>query len=308
MDSPASPTGLGTDRPFWKRIDLFPYMLLAPMFVLLGAFLVVPWVVNASNSFYDWKLNDPTSVREFAGLQNFRSVLTDEITYRSLRNTLVFVGAGVVLEVVLGMIGALLLFRTAFMKRVLSTLVLSPMLLTPVAVGLMWVFMWNALFGIINYLLSMIGIQGPAWLADPSWTLWTLVITEVWQHTSYMILILLAGLHGLPKDPYESAKIDGANSWQAFWSITVPLLRPILAIGIMFRLMFAIRTFDVPYVLLGLQGGPDQSGLLFSTLLYRVSFQSFDVGRSAALALILVVVTGVLVFTVTKLVYKEVEL
>lgn len=294
-------------RSIYKKVDLFPYLLLLPMFVLLVVLLGLPWIENLLYSFADWKLNREDAWRGFVGFRNYFALLNDGTTLRSLVTTLVFLSVSVTLEVVLGIAVALLLDRNRRWRGFLQTLTLSPMLLTPVAVGLMWAFMWNALFGIVNYFLSIVGVQGPAWLADPHWALPAVIITEVWQNTSYFALMCLAGLYALPTDPYESAKLDGANPWQMFRYITLPLLRPVLAIAVMFRLMFTIRVFDIPFVLLGTTGGPGQSGLLLSVLLYRASFESFDVGTSSAIAVLLAALTFVLVFGVAKVVYREVE-
>ncbi len=172
-------------------------------------------------------------------------------------------------------------------------LALAPMMITPVAVGLFWRMLLNTKWGVVNYLLTLIGLPPQSWLADQRIAFISIIIVQVWWGVSFVFLILLGGLSALPKEPYESATIDGASSWQAFRFITLPLLKPVLVVVATIRIIDALREFDIIYTLTG--GGPGDATRVFTLELFKTAFERGNYGLAAAQAIILLLI--ILVFT-----------
>jgi multiple sugar transport system permease protein len=166
--------------------------------------------------------------------------------WHSVIVTLRFSLAAVSLELILGLMLALLLNRKNTASRhVYRTRMMLPIIMTPIAVAYMWRVVYAPSTGILNYLLSLLGISGPAWVADINWALPSLIIVDVWPWTPFLALILLSGLMSLPQEPFEAAKVDGASAWQSFWFITLPLLRPIILVAVLIRLIDSFKLFDI---------------------------------------------------------------
>ena len=160
--------------------------------------------------------------------------------------------------------------------------------MNPVIVGLIWRMFLHPSLGIVNYLLSTIGIDPVNWLGSTSVALWTVVMVDIWHQVSFMIVLLLAGLSALPKEPYEAARVDGASIWQSFWRITVPLMRPVIIVTLLIRLIFAVKTYDLIYIMT--RGGPGVSTDLVSYFIYRTAFVSLNIGEASAMSIILLAI------------------
>lgn len=236
------------------------------------------------------------------GLQNYRALLGDMNFVRSIVNTITFVLIAVTVEFVLGFALALLLHRHFLkrIRRVIRSLLLTPMFITPVAVGLMFRYMLNVEYGIIPHVFRALGLP----LLDffsPSRALFTIVFIDVWQWTPFMLLLLSAGLESLPQDCYEAAKVDGAGPIYTFLHITLPLLRPNILVAILLRMLDAFRVFEYIYTIT--RGGP---GLTTETLMYhiyQVGFRFFRMGEASAKAVVfagMVLIIVVLVFHALK--------
>jgi len=172
------------------------------------------------------------------------------------------------------------------------------MIMTPIAVGNMWKLMYSPTLGIINYFLSFLGIRGLEWVADPKWALFSLIIVDAWQWTPFLSLVFLAGLISLPREPFEAALVDGASSLKTLRFIIIPLLKPIFIVGLLFRLIDSLRTFDIIYSLTG--GGPVRSTETFNIFIYLRAFRDLQIGYSSALTLILLF----LIITVCTLIVR----
>jgi len=209
---------------------------------------------------------------------------------------------------VLGFALALLLLQRLHGIRLIRTFLIVPMVMTPVIIGLTWRMFYNPTYGVLNFLLSDIGITGPDWLGDAHTALLSVIAVDVWQWTPFMFLILTAGLHSLPTELYESARVDGARGWQLFWHITVPLLRQVIVTAIIFRLIDCFSTFDIIYVLTS--GGP---GIATQTLVmysFVQSFRWFHFGYASALAVIMLAILSAIslvLVRVGRLTLLEVE-
>ena len=268
------------------RKQLLPYYYIAPITILLVLISLFPLVYNLYRSFYKFSLMDPFGTK-FIGIANYvKIILGDEFFWNSVWNTLYFSVGAVSLELLLGMILALLLNRKNTGGRgVYRTLMMLPIIMTPIAVAYMWRVIYTPDMGIMNYLLSLIGIEGPEWTADIYWAMPSLIIVDVWQWIPFMALIFLSGLMSLPQEPFDAAKIDGASAWQSFWFITIPLLKPIILIALLIRVIDSFKLFDLVYAMT--QGGPLRHTETFNFYIYQTAFRYLDVGYASALSITL---------------------
>lgn len=257
------------------------FLMTLPLVILLVFFSIYPLVSLIKMSFSSFIIGKGY---EYVGLKNVWRFIEDQRAWESIGRTFLYVFVSVSGEFVVGL-GLALLVKGKF-KGVIRTMVIIPMLVAPIAVGIIWRLMYDPVFGIINQMLAKIGIQGKNWLADPQIALWSVIIVEIWQWTPFIFLILLAGLESLPKECYEGAKIDGASSWQTFVHLTIPLMSPIIIVALFFRTMECFKAFDKIWILTG--GGPSDVTEIISIYIYRVSFRHNLLGYGAFLALIMV--------------------
>jgi multiple sugar transport system permease protein len=227
---------------------------------------------------------------QFVGLDNFRYLMrNDREFWNSLMITILFVIVVVTVEFILGFILALLLNRDFKGKRILVSLAVIPMTMAPIAVGLIWSSALNYELGIITYLVKSIGIPlKDALLGTTATALPTLMFIDIWQWTPFMFLIMLAGLHGLPKEPYEAAAVDGASRWQTFRMLTLPLLKPLIIIALLLRFIDAFKTMDQVYILTG--GGPGNATDFVSIYAYRTNFKIWNLGYGASGVLVIFII------------------
>ena len=193
-----------------------------------------------------------------------------------------------ILEFLLGFTVALMLNAVERGKNVYYLILLFPLLMNPVVVGLIWRMFLHPVLGIVNYLLSTIGIGAVNWLGDPSNAFWTIVLVDIWHQVSFMIVLLLAGLSALPREPYEAARMEGASTLQTFLHVTLPLMRPVIVVTLLIRLIFAVRTYDLIYIMT--RGGPGQATDLVSYFIYRQAFVSLNIGQASAMSVILLLI------------------
>ncbi|MBA7655589.1 Melibiose/raffinose/stachyose import permease protein MelD [subsurface metagenome] len=257
------------------------FLMTLPLVIILVFFSIYPFVSLIKMSFSSFIIGKGY---EYVGLKNVWRFIEDQRAWESIGRTFLYVFVSVSGEFVVGL-GLALLVKGKF-KGVIRTMVIIPMLVAPIAVGIIWRLMYDPVFGIINQILAKIGIQGKNWLADPQIALWSVIIVEIWQWTPFIFLILLAGLESLPRECYEGAKIDGASSWQAFVYFTIPLMSPIIIVALFFRTMECFKAFDKIWILTG--GGPSDVTEIISIYIYRVSFRHNLLGYGAFLALIMV--------------------
>jgi multiple sugar transport system permease protein len=234
-------------------------------------------------------LNFTSSNWKFVGLDNFIKTLGDKTVTDALVRTFVFMLVTVSGQLVLGMIGALTLNTALKGRGLLTVVVLIPMMMTPVAVGLFWRMLLNNQWGIINYFLSLFGIDAIPWLSQSTFAFISVCMVQIWWGVSFVMLVLLGGLSALPPEPFEAAQVDGAGRWRSFTLITLPSLSPVISIVVMLRAIDAFREFDIIYTLT--QGGPGVSTRVFSLQLYLTSFESQGFSTGAAQALILTTIT-----------------
>ena len=248
---------------------------------MVVAVIVFPWVFTIWMSLNEWKISSGAS---FVGVDNYVRLPADPRFVESVGHTLWFTLLAVVLPLFFGLLAALV-FQTSFpLRGFLRALFVMPMMATPVAIALVWTMMFHPQLGVLNYLLSLVGIPPSLWVFHPTTVIPSLVLVETWQWTPLVMLILLGGLASIPTEPYESALIDGASGWQMFRYITLPLLTPFLMIAAIIRSIDAVKSFDIIYAIT--QGGPGTASETINLYLYSVAFAYYDVGYGSAIAVV----------------------
>lgn len=265
-----------------RRKDFLVFML--PSLIALMMVLAVPLAYSLVTSFFNTNLKHP-GLGDFVGLQNYIEVLQDQYFMKSVGTTLFFTVGVVVIEFLVGLAISLLLNNIQKARNFFFTIIIVPMMITPIAVGLIWRLLLHSDLGIINYLLSLIGITGKAWLADSSIALGTVMFIDIWQNVPYMVLVILAGLVTLPTDPYEAAAIDGATRVQSFFSLTVPMMMPTFSVVLLLRSITALKTYDLIFVLT--RGGPGTTTEVISYHIYQQAFRYLEIGKAAAMSYLL---------------------
>ena len=245
----------------------------------------------------------------WAGLANFTRLFQDEEFWLSLRHTLVFVAAAVLLEVVIGLAIALTISdERVWLSRVTRLLILIPWAVPPVVNGLLWSFIANAQYGYLNRALHKLGLitDYVNWLGQPQLAMAVVITAYVWRTTPFNILLYHAAIQGIPAEIYEAAAVDGASPWQSLWRLTLPLLRPIVAVTLILRTTFSFMVFDE--ILAITQGGPGNDTWVAAWYTYRMAFQPpFNIGLGAASAWVLAIIIGLTAIAYVRLVYRRLE-
>jgi multiple sugar transport system permease protein len=257
------------------------YTLPAVLFVLL--MMVFPIVYTVRISFFEWSMS-ATTPPSWVGLGNYIALFKDARFWHAVGATFYFTIAALVFETVLGVAIAMLLYRDFRGKNIVKTLFLLPMVATPVAMGLVWLLIYEPTIGVANMLLKSLGLKPMLWLASETQVIPSLVLVDVWEWTPMVALIVMAGLSTLPSDPYEAADVDGATVWQKFANITLPLLKPTIIIAVMLRLIDVLKTFDIIYSTT--QGGPNLKSETLNVYGYVLGFQYFKLGMASSLLVI----------------------
>jgi multiple sugar transport system permease protein len=298
-DAPAATLAAGAR---WRlRIDeklRFQIALVAPAITVLALFQVLPIVIGANASFRNWSLYNPQ--RTWVGFEHYLYVLTDpEVIGTVLPNTFILMVASVSISLVIGLALAHLLTRDFGGRRPLQTIVLLPLMIGPVITATMMRWTFNDQFGVVAAFVDWLGFGPVSWLAH-RWSAFSIIIfTDVWLWTPWFTILLLAGLKSLPSEPFEAAAIDAASRWRMFTHLTLPMLRPVIAVCVVIRAIDAFRTFDEVWLLTG--GGPGRSTEVFSVYAYMEAFQNLNFARGAAAAVIgtiIILVIGLALYAV----------
>ena len=280
----------------WRE-DLTGWAFAAPFVILFGVFLAFPILASFILSFTSFGLRDLANPigTTFVGLKNYIDLLGDPKFWTSLLNTFYFVVVGVPLTLALGLLIANALnrgvtrFRTAF--RVGYYL---PVITSIVAIAVVWRFLLNPDVGLVNMLLGAVGINGPAWLADPVLAMPSIVAMAVWRNLGFAMVVFLAGLQAIPAALYEAASIDGAGRWQAFRFVTIPMLRPTILFMTVITTIGYLQLFEEPFVMT--DGGPLDKTLSVTMYMYQQGFKFFHQGYASALAYVLFVIVATIAF------------
>ena len=264
----------------------------APAVITLFLIVIIPIGYNLYLAFTKWTigLGDP----RFIGFDNFIELFWDARVLNGLKIMVYFSGVSLSIELALGLLIALYFHRQFKGSEIVQAIYILPFATTPVAVALIWRIMLNPEIGVMNYLLQSIGLPGSLWVSSARTVIPALVMVDVWKWTPMITLIVLAGLKSLPNDPYEAARIDGANMLQIFWYITLPLIRPVLLAALMLRSLDNLKEFDIIYTIT--QGGPGIASETLYLYSYKVGFGFFKAGYGSALMVVVFLI--VLVFNV----------
>ncbi len=262
-------------------------LFLVPAVLILIVTQGYPLAYSAYFSVRDWTLARSPHPGPYIALDNYSRAFHDPQFTDSVKTTLYFALMATFFEILVGFILAYLTVGESFWLQISRTILIMPMVIAPVAVGTMWRMMYSARAGLINYLLSKVGINGPDWLGDPSVTLNSLVIVDVWEWAPFVMVIYAAALTSLPREPFRAATVDGASRWQIFRHITIPLLMPVTFLVLMFRLIDTVMTLDT--VVTMTFGGPGFKTNLLSFWIYRQGLRYYNISYAAALSWILLI-------------------
>lgn len=288
----AQPPARPSRRPPGLSDKALQRLFLWPTLFLLITMNIFPLFYSLYLSFTDYRATGDDAPK-WVGLQNYSDILNDEKLWLYFQNTGRYVVLSVGLQTVVGFGMALLLRKQFKGSGLVTTLILIPMMCSPIVVGLFWKLMYNPGFGLFNFLLGYGPGKGPDWLASQSLAMWAVIIVDVWMWSPYVMLLCLAGLSAIPDYLYEAAEIDRAKWFYTFWRITLPQVAPLLLIAVLFRTIEAFKTFDLVQGLTS--GGPGNATELVAITLFRLAFEGqFNTGKSSALAyIVLVIITGV---------------
>ncbi len=291
--------------PFWRNEEVrFAWLSLLPALGFFAVFVGFPMVYAFYLSFHDWNMTAPTP--DWVGVENYAALLDDDLFLQSLVQTTLFTLGITACIVVFSLAAALLLDQKLRLIRLYRTILYLPAVTSLVAIGIVWVWMFDPQYGLINQLLRALGIEGPVWLADTRVALLSLVITAAWRNVGYFATIFLAGLQGIDTMYYEAARIDGAGAWDCFWRITLPLLRPTILFVVVMSVILSFQVFALVYVMTG--GGPAGSTSVIVFYLYQQAFTYFRMGYASAVGYVLFVIIFVLTLLQFKLFGKRVEM
>jgi multiple sugar transport system permease protein len=277
---------------------------MAPGMAFLIAISIYPTLYSLNASFYRWNLA-ASARRTMVGFRNYDLLLSDPSFWHSVGVTMIYILLVVALELAIGLGMALLFFRRFPGDHFLRALLILPMVVAPVVVALLWRYMLNPQFGIVNYLVALVGLPRVDFLGETALALPTLILIDVWQWTPFTFLILLAALQGVPEDIIEAARIDGAGSVRIFFDHILPLIRYPVAVALVLRMLDAFRVYDI--IFMTTRGGPVDATQTLSWQIYDVGFKSFDIGYAAAYSWLLLILVVAVATIVLKVMFRKTD-
>lgn len=268
-------------------------LMLAPALILFTTFILIPVVLTIVGSFFTFGLTSPNW--SFAGFDNYLRAAQDPVFWLAFRNNLIIVFGSIATQIGFGTLLAAILDRgirrgSTFFR----TLIFAPMVISSVAVGLIWLMIMDPNIGPLNKLVKFAGLTPPmlGWLGDPDLAIWMFLVVAAWQYTGFMMVLVLAGLQGVPEEIYQAAALDGARGARAFWYITLPSIRNVLIVAVLITSIGAFKVFDLIYVTT--RGGPANATQVFGTYIYLQAFNIGNMGYANAIAVFLLVIAVVL--------------
>ncbi len=282
-----------------------PYLFILPALLVLLAVMVIPVFSSIRLGFFEWSLRDIRSAPVLVGLRNFTEIFKSEYFHTSIKVTLIFTLTVVVVEMLAGLVMALVLEEGIPGLRLFRTVFILPVMIAPVVVGVVWKFLYNPSYGKINYFLASMGMDPAGWLSDPHMALFSIILTDIWQWTPFVFLLLLAGLQGIPMDLSDAGRVDGANYFQNLIHIKLPCIYGVLGITAVLRLIDAFRGLVVMFIMTN--GGPGMSTELLSLHLYKTAFTDQRLGKASAVAVVLLFIITVLSIVFVRHSLKEEE-
>lgn len=285
-------------KPETRNSILSNHLFLIPALITLAGVTIYPVLYVLWLSLHRRLLI--FDISKFVGLENFGFLWRDQRFWNAFQNTVYFTAVSVALELLLGLAIAILLHRVFRGKGLMRTIILIPWAIPTVVSAKMWEWLYNGDYGLINYLLG----EKINWLGSPLLALNAAIFMDVWKTTPFVALLLMAGLQTIPQDLYQAARVDGASNWTQFKSITLPLLKPVILVVLIFRTLDAFRVFDAIYVLTG--GGPANTTETLSIYAYKVLFQTLQFGYGSAISITVFFCVGLITIFYVRLLHKEV--
>jgi ABC-type sugar transport system permease subunit len=275
-------------RRSWRRYRPGVLFVL-PALLLYLVFMVYPFFRAIYFSFTSW--NGVTAVKEWVGLANYRELVQDRLFWLSLQHTVIWVIVGTIAPIVIGMLLAILLWRRPKGFTLFRTVYFMPQVLSAVVIGIVWNWIYNPIFGILNKGLDAVGLKDVSrgWLGDPDVALYAVLVAAVWATVGLCFVIFLAGLQNVSKDLIEAATIDGANAWQRFWNVTVPQLASVINVVVALLLIGGFSVFDIIFVMTG--GGPANATEVLATMTYKEAFTQNKVGYASAISVVITILS-----------------
>ena len=262
-----------------------PWVLLLPTLIILTCVVLLPLLISLWTSFTPFKLTKPDTLYRFVGFRNYERLIGDYDFWVAFGRTVLFLTIALNLELVFGLGIALLINKITYAQKTLRTLMMFPMMFSPILVGFQWKYIFNDNIGLLNNFLREFGVIQPIpWLVDGVLANISIMAAEIWSSTSVFAILLLAGLLGIPKDPLEAARVDGCNSWQVFKNITLPFLMPFVFIAMTIRSLDVARAYDIVQMMTG--GGPAKRTELLWTLISRTGYVDAKMGMANAMSYI----------------------
>ncbi|HUZ64553.1 MAG TPA: sugar ABC transporter permease [Acetobacteraceae bacterium] len=279
-----------------RRRVILPYLLSLPaLLVCIG--ILIPFLASVLHSLERYNMAVPTG-RGFVWLANYGAMLHSATFLNTVEVSLIYTSATVGIELLLGLGIALLLHERNWLNNIISVALLLPLMTAPAIASLMWKLMTNPNFGVFSWAVQQLGISNFQWASSPHTAMLTVVLVDVWVYTPFMMILLVAGLRSLPPQPFEAARLDGVPAYFVFFRITLPMLFPYIITAVLFRVLDSIQQFDIIYAMT--QGGPGNSLMVFQVRAYLDFFQNMDVGRSAAILMVLWAITYFLSYVFVK--------
>lgn len=288
-------TSLAGSRPMsiragrhWGRYRA-GYLFVLPSFLLYLVFMIYPFFYSIYLSFTDW--NGATQVKNFVGLQNYRDLFSDELLWTALKHNLIWVVIGTISPMVIGLLLAVLLWRRPRGFTLFRTVFFMPQVLSPVVIAIVWGWIYNPIFGLLNQSLDRVGLESVSrgWLGDPDFALYAVLVAAIWAETGFVFVVFLAGLQNVSKDLLEAATLDGANAWRRFKDVTIPQLSNVINVVTALLLIGGFSVFDIIFVMTA--GGPANATEVIATYTYTEAFTQNRIGYSTTLSLIMTVIS-----------------
>ncbi|MFR2839756.1 MAG: carbohydrate ABC transporter permease [Zhenhengia sp.] len=282
---------------------LKPYLFVAPALIVFIVFSIYPILNTIFLSFYEWDMISPT--KEFVGIKNYQTLFRDVKFYQTLSNTFVYmlltVGLGVILSIAL----ALFLRKDTRINKFMQNLIFTPYIVSLASISFLWMWLMNNDFGLLNYLLSLVGVGPIDWLGNPKVALISLVIISVWKTLGYNTLIILSALQSIPKHLYEAASLDKATKRQTFFKITLPMISPTLFFLTIVSIIASFKVFETIQIITN--GGPQNSTNTLVYSIYEYGFQFYKIGYASTIGVVLLVIISIFTIIYFKLLSKKVH-
>lgn len=301
MSMPAINKDGAKPHPYSKlkfRMDRYvtPFLMVSPALIFTALLIFFPIIYAVLLSLTKWTAGG--GVAGFVGLKNFEQMFKDPIFWIALWNTIkLFIGC-LIFETIIGIYLGILLNKEVRGQKIIQALILIPSIIASVAIGMMWIQIFDPTLGMANYFIKSLGLKPLVWLGDPKTVLISLGIIDIWEWSPFMALIITGGMKALPTEPFEAAQIDGASWWQTLFYITLPLLRPVIMVAILLRSVDLIRFFDTVYIMT--QGGPNNASTTLNVYSYQQGFNYLNMSYGSALMIFLFVLVMLLSFVITK--------